>query len=279
LGWEGPEESKPAAQLPGVHRAKLPHGAAESRFGCVRLAQNANELFGSMLPLPFDGPLGRFGETNMLARAVLAAALLWFSAAASAVTIDSVGDSFTVDFAGSAGNGTEPGLTARASFLVAEFDAATGHVVLEITLTNTTDASIWESSRVSAIGFNTDHEIASASSSGVFSQAVMGGRFPGIRGLLDVCAVDNPNNCSGGGNGGVTIGQSGVVTMTLEFGGPISSLDLSRFVVRYQSLNSEELEICDDSGVGEGVVVPEPRLLALLGVAGLAIVGSRKRAA
>ncbi|MBM4385349.1 MAG: cistern family PEP-CTERM protein [Deltaproteobacteria bacterium] len=215
----------------------------------------------------------------MLARAVLAAALLCLSAAASAVTIDSVGDAFTVDFAGSVGDDTLPGLTARASFVVTEFDAATGHVVLEITLTNTTDASIWESSRVSAIGFNADHPIVSASSSGLFSEAVTDGRFPGIRGLIDVCAIDNPNNCSGGGNGGVTLGQSGVVTMTLEFGGPITSLDLSRFVVRYQSLNSEQLDICDDSGVGEGVVVPEPRVLALLGIAGLALVGSRRRAA
>lgn len=215
----------------------------------------------------------------MTARAVFAAALLFAAATASATPIDSVGDSFAVDFAGRAGSGTVPGLTARASFLVSEFDAATGHVVLEITLTNTTDASIWEGSRVSAIGFNVDQTVVSASSSGLFAHALTGGHFPRIRGPLDVCAVDSPTNCSRGGNGGVTIGQSGVIALTLEFGGPIASLDLSRFVVRYQALDSAQLSISRDSGVGEGAVVPEPRLLGLLGVAGLVLAGSRERAA
>ena len=213
----------------------------------------------------------------MLARAVLAAALLCLSTVASAVPIGSVGDSFTVNFGGNVQRADVSGLSASASFVVTELDALTGHVVLEITLTNTTDASIWEGSRVSAIGFDVDQTIASASASGLFAYAVTGSRFPNGIGPIDVCAIDNANNCSGGANGGVTLGQNGVVTMTLEFGGPITSLDLAHFVVRYQSLDSEELGISGDSGTGDGEVVPEPRLLALLGLAGLALLG-RKRA-
>jgi hypothetical protein len=215
----------------------------------------------------------------MLARALLATAVLALSNAASAVTIDSVGDSFTAQFGGSIERIDMPGLTASASFLVTEFDAATGHVVLEITLSNTTDASIWEGARVSALGFDVDAKIESASASGLFAHAVLGGRFPNGVGRRDVCAIDNERNCSGGANGGVTLGQSGVITLTLEFGRPIASLDLTDFVVRYQSLDSEELGISGDSGTGDAEVVPEPRLLALLGVAGLALLGSRKRAA
>jgi hypothetical protein len=214
----------------------------------------------------------------MTARAALAAALLSLATASSAVTIDSVGDTFGVVFDGNVETEQVAGLAASATFLVTEFDAAAGRVVLQISLSNTSNNGIWQSARVSAIGFDASEDIVSASATGLFAYAVTGGKFPNQFGPVDVCAIDNANNCSGGQNGGLHIGQSGVVTLTLQFAGPITALDLTNFGVRYQSLDSCDLEISGGSGTGSGDVVPEPRALALLGIAGLALFGRKRRA-
>ena len=215
----------------------------------------------------------------MLTRAVLTAALFALAAPALAVPIDSVGDTFAVEFDANVGTQDVAGLTASATFLMTEFDAAAGRVVLQISLENTSDAALWESARVSALGFDVNGGIASANTGGLFQHAVLGGQFPNQFGPVDVCVIDNANNCSGGGNGGVHIGESGVITLTLNFAGPISSLDLTNFGVRYQSLESDDLGFDGDSGTGSGDVVPEPRLLGLLGIAGLALAGTRRRRA
>lgn len=215
----------------------------------------------------------------MLVRAALAALLLLPAGAANALSIDAVGDSFTVDFDGNVEGDTIAGLGASATFLVTELDAAAGRVVLEISLSNTADASLFSSARVSAIGFDVSGgELAAATASGLFRFAVLGGQFPNRFGPVDVCAIDNRNNCSGGGSGGVHVGESGVLTLTLSFAGPLGSLDLSNFGVRYQSLTAQALALCDASGTGSGTPVPEPRALALIGIAGLALLGRKRRA-
>jgi hypothetical protein len=234
--------------------------------------------------------------------------------AASAVPIDSVGDTFTVAFDGNVEARPVPGLTASATFLVSEFDSAAGRVVLEISLANTADPSIWKSALVAAICFDVDAPLVSASASGLFSHTVLGKMLLSPFGALDVCATDDGRGCSGerkasfhsrgrGGDGhrggrqrggheggkhsgghwkdghesGVEVGQSGVLTMTLQLEGPIASLDLSSFGVRYEDLTSRSLKLCDASGTGRGTV-PEPRALALLGAAGLALWGRKRRA-
>jgi hypothetical protein len=211
----------------------------------------------------------------MKAHALLAAALLSFAAAAGAVPIDAVGDTFRVDFDGNVARQPTPGLTASATFLVTEFDGAGGRVVLQITLTNTTDPGLFRQSRVSALGFDVDVALKTASSTGLLDQAVLGGQFPNQFGPVDVCAIGNPNNCSGGRNAGAKIGQTGVFTLTLTFSGGVSSLDLTNFGVRYQTIEPVGCFV-DDSGTGHGTV-PEPRLLALLGAAGLVVLGRRRR--
>lgn len=210
----------------------------------------------------------------MTARALLAAAALSFAAAANAVPIDSVGDTFSVSFDGNVATKPVAGLTAAATFLVTEFDGAAGRVVLEIRLRNTTDTSLFRQARVSALGFDVDADLSSASASGLLDHAVLGGQFPNQFGPVDVCVIGNPNNCSGGRNAGAKLGESGVVTLTLTFSGPVTSVDLTNFGVRYQTVEP----VCtfvDDSGTGHGTV-PEPRVLALLGAAGLALLGRRR---
>ena len=146
-----------------------------------------------------------------------------------------------------------------------------------MTLTNTTDPLLFKNTRVSALGFDVGATLVAATSSGIFDSGVLGGQFPNQFGPVDLCASGNPNNCSGGANAGLNIGQSGVFTLALSFAGPIASVDLSHFGVRYQSVNPLGVFV-DDSGTGSGAVVPEPRALALLGAAGLALIGTRRRA-
>ncbi len=213
----------------------------------------------------------------MKAHALFAAALLSLATAASAVPVDAVGDAFVVSFDGNVATQPTPGLAASASFLVTGFDANAGQIVLQVTLTNTTDPLLFQNARVSALGFDVGATLVGASASGLFDSAVLGGQFPNQFGAVDVCASGNPNNCSGGRNAGLNLGQSGVFTLVLSFAGPIASVDFDHFGVRYQSVNPVGCFV-DDSGTGTGTVVPEPRALALLGAAGLALLGTRRRA-
>jgi hypothetical protein len=191
--------------------------------------------------------------------------------------VGAVGDAFSVSFDGNVATQPTPGLTASASFLVTSFDAAAGQITFQVTVANTTDPLLFQNARVSALGFDVDATLAGATASGVFDSAVLGGQLPNQFGAVDVCASGNPNDCSGGGNAGLNLGQSGVFTLVLRFAGPIASVDLGHFGVRYQSVNPVGCFV-DDSGTGTGMVVPEPRALALLGAAGLALLGTRRRA-
>jgi hypothetical protein len=242
-------------------------------FAQRRRAPDANDTH----PAPAPTPPREITEATMTARAALSAVLLLLASSANAISIDALGNTFTVDFDGNVETQPVPGLSAQATFLVTEFDGAAGRVTLEISLANTADASIWKSARISAIGFDVDAPLADAEAGGLFSHAVLGGKFPNQFGPVDVCAIDNAHNCSGGRWGGVKLGKSGVLTLTLQFDGPIAALDLTNFGVRYQSLTSKSLELCDASGTGRGTV-PEPRALALLGAAGLAFWGRKRRA-
>ena len=207
--------------------------------------------------------------------------LLLIASPSLAHTINATGDTFSVNFGGNVGGVDVPGLTASADFTVASFTSTS--VILDIKLSNTTDGSIWESSRVSAIGMNVSEPIASASTSGVFQYAILDSKFPNQYGSLDVCAIDNKNNCNGGGGGGLTMGQMGTVTLTLNFANSITSLDLSNIGVRWQSLASKQLGISGDSGTGggggddtPGGAVPEPSAIIVF-AAGMLLAGSRLR--
>ena len=130
-------------------------------------------------------------------------------------------------------------------------------------------------SRVSSFGFNTDPNISSASSTGAFAYTTLNSTYPNGIGQIDVCFKDaNTGSCAGGGNGGLVDGVSGSGTMSLNFSKPITSLTLSDFFVRYQSVAGAG-NVTSASGAGTltstggstsgGTPVPEPDMLALLG--------------
>lgn len=221
---------------------------------------------------------------------LVAAALMAFAtpsvALADAIVLDSgdVGTSFTVGFNGFDGSGTVAGLTSSATFTLTSMTANTytfGYTV------NNTSTSPLTSSRISGFGFNTDPNISGASSTGTYNIVGTTSNVPNI-GTVDVCFKDGggTNSCAGGGSGGVTLGDTGSGSLTLSFASALSSLNISDFFVRYQSITGTNANT-PSSAVGSGTItssgststggstggvpVPEPGMLGLfmLGAAGL----------
>lgn len=221
---------------------------------------------------------------------LIATALMAFAAPsaalADAIVLDSgdVGTSFTVGFNGFDGSGTVTGLTSSATFTLTSLTANTytfGYTV------NNTSTSPLTSSRISGFGFNTDPNISGASSTGTYNIVGTTSNVPNI-GTVDVCFKDGggTNSCAGGGSGGVTLGGTGSGTLTLSFASALSSLNISDFFVRYQSIAGTNANT-PSSAVGSGTItssgststggstggvpVPEPGMLGLfmLGAAGL----------
>lgn len=191
---------------------------------------------------------------------------------AAAATIDSLDDTVDITFGGNIGGEDVAGLAASAHISVESIVGNT--LVLNVTLTNTSTV-LWEDARVSAFGFDTNPDVVSASlDSSVYRNVNLGGQFPNGFGSVDLCVINNRNNCSGGGRGGLNIGESTVMQLTLNFASPVSSVELEGFGVRYQSLTSGALGFNGSSGTGTpSTPIPEPRSAAMFLLGGLLVAG------
>lgn len=210
-------------------------------------------------------------------------------AMADAITLGSgnIGQSYTLSFNGFSGGTVVDGLTSLATFTLT---AVTGNsYTFNYSLTNTTSNPV--DSRVSGFGFNTDPNISSATSTGAFSYTTLNSSYPNGIGAIDVCFKDAATgSCSGGGSGGLTDGTTGTGTFTLNFSQPLTSLTLSDFYVRYQSVAGAG-NITSASGSGTltgssggvttttsgGTSVPEPGMLGLFGAALVGVGLMRRR--
>jgi hypothetical protein len=199
-------------------------------------------------------------------------------AKAALVTVDSVGDSFTVDFDGNVAGQNLPGLTAEAVFTVTSFTSSS--IAFKVDLTNTTSDPL--DSRVSSLGFDTTPDITGASASGIFNFAVLGSSYPNGFGSIEACFNDaQANTCNGGGGGGVNKGGTGTFNIVLDFNGPITQFSFDKFGVRYQSITGTTL---GTSGTGTGTVntdptpAPEPTTMVLLGTGLVGAALARRRA-
>ena len=192
------------------------------------------------------------------------------------LTSADVGGSFVINFNGIGGDPVTliPGLTGEATFTVASM--STSQLVLNVSLENTSSPPI-TASRISVLAFDTNPTLVSASeTSTLFNAVVVDGHMP-IVGSVEFCATAGPN-CSGGAGGGVTIGQTGTATLTLNFanGAIANGVQLSDFHVRYQSIVGAGTVT---SGVGNFTPpVPEPASAAVFALGALlAGVAVRKR--
>lgn len=219
--------------------------------------------------------------------AAVAVATLPGIAQADVISLSSsdLNKSFTVDYNGYTGSGTIDGL---ASQIVFTLTAATANsYTLGYNVTNTSGAPI-SGSRVSGFGFNTDPTISGASSTGTYSVTALNSNVPNV-GSVDVCfkGGGGTNSCAGGGGGGVSLGDSGSGTLTLSFASPVTSLTLSDFFTRYQSISGAG---STTSAVGSGTIstssggsssggtpVPEPGMFGLFALGVGALMLRRRR--
>ena len=220
-------------------------------------------------------------------RAVCIGAFLFAAGSAhGAAMFAELDDTYTVNYDGNIGTQDVDGLTAQTTFTLNEFintDEAKGFVFV-VMFSNTTDSDIWQDARVSSIGFNVNPDVVGADASDPWTATLDNNppnQFPNEVGRLEVCAFQPPGSCTGSG-GGLDIGQSATFTLTLFFDPYLalpSTVTLSDFAVRYQSLTSQELGFSGASGTGRetengGPIteIPEPGALALLGL-GLVAMG------
>lgn len=227
---------------------------------------------------------------RQISQLAVAASLVFASAPAwaDAITLGSgnVGQSWDFAFNGYSGSTTVAGLTSTAKFTLTGVTPTS--YTFNYSLSNTTSDPV--NSRVSGFAFNTDPNIASATSTGAFSYTTLGGNYPNGIGSVDVCFKDaSTGSCAGGGSGGLFDGQTGTGSFTLNFAQPLTSLTLSDFFVRYQSITGAG-NISSGSGSGTltstggststgGTPVPEPGMVGLLGaaLAGLALARRRQQ--
>lgn len=197
------------------------------------------------------------------------------STPAHAVIVDTAGDTFTVEFDGIVDGYSQAGLTALATFsLVSITDDGMGGQDwnFDITLTNTSSDPITDS-RVSILAFNLadDYFRARSSVSGVFD-TVGTGNMPMVGGV-NAClkAGGSGKNCAGGGGGGVDFGDSGSISLSINYHIVLPQLEFTDFFVRYQSVLGSPY---GDSGVGYGsTAVPVPAAAWFMGTALIGLVG------
>ncbi|WP_240959696.1 cistern family PEP-CTERM protein [Novosphingobium olei] len=221
--------------------------------------------------------------------AAIASFALAGTAFADSMTFGStdISKSVTLNYNGYSGSGGSSisGLTGSTTFTLTGVSNNT--YTFDYSVSNTSSAPV-TGSRISSFAFNTDPTIASATSTGAFSQTTLNSNYPNGIGNVDVCFKDaTTGSCAGGGSGGLTLGQTGTGSFSLSFSSPVSAVTLSDFFVRYQSITGVP-GISSASGAGTissgsttssgGTSVPEPGMLGLfgMGLAGMALARRRQ---
>lgn len=234
-------------------------------------------------------------KTKIAGIATFAALAFATPAMAEPITLSStdINKSFTLTYNGFSSGTSIDGLTGSTTFTLTGVTNNT--YTFSYSVTNTSSNPV-TNSRISSFAFNTDPNITSATSTGAYNYTTLNSSYPNGIGSVDVCFKgSNTGSCSGGGSGGLTIGQTGTGTLSLTFASPVSSLTLSDFFVRYQSISGVP-GISSASGSGTltssggstttststgGTSVPEPGMLGLFGgsLAALVWISRRRRPA
>jgi hypothetical protein len=219
--------------------------------------------------------------------AVPASATVALTATTATIGATDVGSAFTVNYNGLTGTPVSAvaGLSAATTFSLASVANSGKSWTFNYTLDNTSVAPVL-ASRVSVFGFDVNHALAKGSSaSGTFGASTGTGNVPNALPDIDICfrAGGGGSNCAGGGGGGITASDAVASgTFTLKFAAAQSSLALSNFYARYQSLNVTGNNASSASGMGTVYIapvvgaVPEPATWGMM-ILGFGMVGAGMR--
>ena len=226
-----------------------------------------------------------FNKLIITAAAFGAFGLTAAPALADAITLDAskAGTTYTLNYDGFSDGTTVSGLSGSTALTLTGISG--NDYNFSYSVSNTSSAPI-TGSRISSFALNTDPNITAATSTGAFAYTTLNSTYPNGIGAIDVCFKDaSTGSCAGGGSGGLAQGQTGTGTFKLSFSSPVSSLTLSDFYVRYQSISGAG-NVTSASGSGTltstgGTSVPEPGMLGLLslGLIGTALLRRRRHQA
>jgi len=203
-------------------------------------------------------------------------------AEASPITIDSVGDAFTVILTGVSDPGGLP-VSVEENWLVTAFGATS--VTFQLSLDNPSATS---PSRFTAFGFDTDPDATGGSSTSSLYQHLF---VAGHGGGFDVCVENDDNsNCFGNrGNIGLRPEDSlDTFLLTLDFPDTSEGIVMSHFFARLQGIGPDGASAkifgepdpqdpaCTDCDT-DVIAVPEPGSMLLMGSAVIAFLLRRKR--
>lgn len=193
------------------------------------------------------------------------------SASAAEYIFGSNGDTVDIAFNGFSGNSSSviEGLSAQLRLTLLGI-TNTRVFVFSYALTNTSTSG-GDNSRVSGFAFDSNPNVAGALTIGDFSRIVLGGSYPNEIGGVEVCLTGS-RACAGGGGGGATLGNPATGLFALTYTNPQSSVTLSNFFVRYQSLSGVGVTSASGMEVAPPPAVPEPGSWMLM-ILGLGAVG------
>lgn len=201
------------------------------------------------------------------------------AANASLISFSNVNDTGEVHYNGLIEGSEVQGLSA--STLLTLDNKTINSYIFSVSVTNNSNNNVWEQSRLSGFGFNVNPDVASVSEDDDSWLVSYDKMLPGDPENLEVCFSGNANSAICGTTGvGVDIGETVSFSMELFFNGALpATISLDNFGVRWQSLDSDQLNFQGDSGYGRPVAkVPEPAALGLFGLGFLGIaLASRRR--